>query len=80
MVAVLEEYTTEEQRSVVCFLWAEGLNAKNIHKDVFPVYSEKCLSRKVVHNCVEKFFQGRSKAAFDAQSGHPVEIVTEETV
>jgi hypothetical protein len=32
MATVLEEYTTEEQRSVVHFLWAKGLNAKDIHK------------------------------------------------
>jgi hypothetical protein len=33
MATVLEEYTTEEQRSVVLFfLWAKGLNAKDIHK------------------------------------------------
>jgi hypothetical protein len=29
---VHEEYTTEEQLSVVLFLWAKGLNAKDIHK------------------------------------------------
>jgi hypothetical protein len=32
MPTVLEEYTTEEQRSLVHFLWAKGLNAKDIHK------------------------------------------------
>jgi hypothetical protein len=32
MVTVLEEYTTEEQRSVVHFWWAKGLSAKDIHK------------------------------------------------
>jgi hypothetical protein len=52
---VLEEYTNEEQRSVVRFsLWAEGLNAKNIHKEMSPVYGGKCLSRKAVHKRVEK--------------------------
>jgi hypothetical protein len=40
------------------FLWTEGLNAKNIHKEIFPVYGGKCLSRKAVHNWVEKFSQG----------------------
>jgi hypothetical protein len=29
--------TAEEQRSVVRFLWAKGLNAKDIHKEMFPV-------------------------------------------
>jgi hypothetical protein len=44
--------TTEEQRSVVRFLWAEGLNAKDIYKEMFPVYGVKRLSRKAVHNWV----------------------------
>jgi hypothetical protein len=26
-------------------LWAKGLNAKNIHKELFPVYGGNCLSR-----------------------------------
>jgi hypothetical protein len=32
----------------------KGLNAKDIHKEMFPVYSGKCLSCKAVHNWVEK--------------------------
>jgi hypothetical protein len=47
MVTMPEEYTTEEQRSVVRFLWAEGLNAKNISEEMFPLYGGKCLSCKV---------------------------------
>jgi hypothetical protein len=35
-------------------LWAKLLNAKNIDKDIFPVYGGKCLSRKAVHNWVGK--------------------------
>jgi hypothetical protein len=54
MATVLGECTTEEQRFIVLFLWAKGLNAKDIHKEMFPVSSGKCLSRKVVHNWVEK--------------------------
>jgi hypothetical protein len=52
MTTLLEEYATEEKRSLVRFLWAKGLNAKDIHKEMFPVYGEKCLSRKAVHNWV----------------------------
>jgi hypothetical protein len=51
---VLEEYNTEEERSVVRFLWRKGPNAKDIHKQMFHVYGGKCLSRKAVHNWVEK--------------------------
>jgi hypothetical protein len=46
-------YTTEEQRSVVRFLWVKRLNAKDIHKEMFPVYGGKCLSRKAVRSWVE---------------------------
>jgi hypothetical protein len=52
--------TKEEQRAVLRFLWTKGLNAKDIHKEMIPVYGGKCLSRKAVHNWVEKFYQGRS--------------------
>jgi hypothetical protein len=51
---VLEEYTTEEQRSVVRFFVGRRLNAKDINKEMFPVYGGKCLSRKAIHNWVEK--------------------------
>jgi hypothetical protein len=35
-------------------MWAKELNAKDIHKEKFPVCGGKCLSRKAVHNWVEK--------------------------
>jgi hypothetical protein len=46
-LTVLEEYTTEEQSSVMCVLLAKGLNAKYIYKEMFPLYGEKCLLCKV---------------------------------
>jgi transposase len=61
-------------------LWAKRLNAKNINKDMFPVYGGKTLSRKAVYNWVEKISQGRSKVADDARQGRPVETATEATV
>jgi hypothetical protein len=41
MATVLEECTTEQQRSVVRFLWSKGLNAKNIHKEILAIYGGK---------------------------------------
>jgi hypothetical protein len=67
MATMLEGNTTEEQRSVVLYLlWAKGLNAKDIHEEMFHVYNGKCLSRKAVHIWVDKFSQGRSIVADDA--------------
>jgi hypothetical protein len=48
MATVLEVYATEEQRSVMRFLWTKGLNSKDIHKEMFSIYSGKSLSRKAV--------------------------------
>jgi transposase len=80
MVTMLEECTIEEQHSVVLLLWAKGLSAKDIHKEMFPIYGGKCLSHKAVHNWVEKFSQGCLKVTDDSRPGSPVEIATEETV
>jgi hypothetical protein len=54
MATSLEGYATEEQHSVVRFLWVKGLNAKDIHNEMFPVYGGKCLLRKAVHKLIEK--------------------------
>jgi hypothetical protein len=35
-------------------VWTEGFNAKDIYKDMFPVFGGKCLSHKAVHKWVEK--------------------------
>jgi hypothetical protein len=35
-------------------LWAKGLDAKDIHKEMFPVYGGKCLPLRAVHNWVGK--------------------------
>jgi hypothetical protein len=50
MATVLEECTTKEQRSVVHFLWAKKVNAKDIHKEMFPVYGWKCLSHGLINS------------------------------
>jgi hypothetical protein len=41
MVTLLTDYTTDEQRSVVRFLWAKELSGKDIRKEMFPVYGGK---------------------------------------
>jgi hypothetical protein len=72
-----------DRKAVFCyafFLWAKGLSEKNIHDEMFPFYYGKCLSRKAVHNWVEKLSQGRSKVADETRPGRPVEIATEATV
>lgn len=47
---------------------------------MFPVYGEKCLSKKAVYKWVDKFSQGRSKVADEDWPCRPVQIVIEPTV
>jgi hypothetical protein len=66
MATLLEGCTTAERRSAVpLFLWATGLSAK----DMFTAYGGKYLSRKAVHNGVEKL---RWKVADDVRPGAEV--------
>jgi hypothetical protein len=37
LATVLEKSATEEGRSAVHVLWPKGLNAKDIHEEIFPV-------------------------------------------
>ena len=40
--------TTIEQRGVVRFLWTKDMAAKDIHKEMLPMYGKHCLSRQAV--------------------------------
>jgi hypothetical protein len=79
-VTVLDECTTEEQSSIMRYFCGKRLNAKDSHREMFPVYDGKCLPRKAVNNWVDKLPQGRLKVADDARPGRPVDIPTEATV
>jgi hypothetical protein len=46
MATVLEEYVTKGQRSDVP-LYDRKLNARDIHKEMFPVYVAKCYRIKL---------------------------------
>jgi hypothetical protein len=80
MATVLESVLPKSGVLLYVFLWAKGRNARDIHKEMFPVYGGKCLSCKAVHNWVETFSEGRSKVSDDARPGGSLEILTEETV
>ena len=60
MAAPLSTCIKIEQRGVVRFLWAKNMKAKDIHKEMLPMYGEHCLSRQAVHNWVQKFSEGRT--------------------
>jgi hypothetical protein len=55
MVAVLEGILLKSSVLLcVFFLWAKGLNAKDVHKEMLPFYGGKCFLHKAVHIWVKK--------------------------
>ena len=60
MAAPLNTCTIIEQSGVVRFLWAKRMAAKDIDKEMLPIYGEHCPSRQAVHNSVQKFSEGRT--------------------
>jgi len=48
MAATLNMCTTIEQRGIVRFLWEKDMAAKDIDKEMLPMYNEHCLSRRTV--------------------------------
>jgi hypothetical protein len=55
MAAKLENFTKEEQRSVIRFLWAEGIPGGQIHQRMCAQYGDSALSRRVVYGWIEMF-------------------------
>jgi hypothetical protein len=48
-------------------LWTKGLNTKDIHKEILPVYGGKCLSHKAVHKWVKKCFADDEEVETEAR-------------
>jgi len=80
MAAPLNTSTTIDQRGVVRFLWAKDTAAKDIHKEMLPMYSEYCLSHQAVHNWVQKFSEGPASIEDEHQVGQPVETAMSATL
>ena len=69
MAAHLSTCTKIEQRGVVRILRAKNMEAKDIHKEMLPMYGEHCLSRQAVHNWVQKFSEGRTSIEYEHRVG-----------
>jgi len=55
------------------------MEAKDIHKEMLPMYGEYCLSSQAIHNWVQKFSEGRTSIEDEHRAGRPVKIATPET-
>ena len=76
MAAKLINCTKEEQRSVIRFLWAEGVPGAQIHLLMCAQYGDKVLSRRIVYEWIEMFENGRTIVTDAERFGCPVTATT----
>ena len=79
MSACLSVCTKEEQRSVIRFLWAEGVKGAEIHTHLCTQYGDNALPRRsVVYEWIEMFKNGRTSVMDAEHSGRPSTSTTDE--
>ena len=76
MAAKLINSTKEEQRSVIRFLWAEGVPGAQIHLRMCAQHGDKVLSRRIIYEWIEMFENGRTSVTDAERSGRPATATT----
>src|SRR5258705_13099203 len=67
-----------EHRSVTRYLWSQGKQACNIHREMTAAYGDGFMTRTNVANWCAKFAAGRTSVQDEARSGRPRTSWTEE--
>jgi hypothetical protein len=67
----------EEQRSIIHFLWSEGVKPSEIYRIMKVQYGDSYLGQGRVYEWVEGFQNGRQNISDEHQSGRPVSVATE---
>jgi hypothetical protein len=71
MDSPLQDCSTEEQRGVVRFLWAEGVKPVEIHCCMLAQYGQSTMSQRKVYEWVERFKSGPTRVSDEGCSGRP---------
>ena len=79
MAALLSMCTKEEQRSVIRFLWSEGVGLPGaaIHERLSAQYGNSVLPQRSVYECIKKFKNGCTNDMRDKGAGRPSTAITE---
>ena len=78
MSARLSVCTKAEQRSVIRFLWAEGVKGTEIHARLCTQYGDNALPRQSVYEWIEIFINGGTSVMDAERSGRPSTSTTDE--
>ena len=80
MASPLPVCTKEEQRSVIQFLWPEGVSGAAIHQRFSALYGKSELLQRSAYEWIEKFKNGRTNVTHDKGPGWPATPITEDNI
>jgi len=72
MDAPLQDFTIEEQRGVVRFLWTEGVKPVEIHRRILAQYGQRTMRQRKIYEWVEMFKSVRTRVTDEGRSGRPL--------
>ena len=78
MAAPLSACTKQEQRSVIRFLWSEGVSGAEIHRRLSAQYGNSVLLQRRVYEWIEKFKNGRTNVTHEEEAGRPSTATTDD--
>jgi hypothetical protein len=71
MATVLKEWTKEEVRSVICFLWENKVLPVETHRKLLTVYGANVMTVQHVYKWCREFDTGRVNVMHGPRSGRP---------
>ena len=80
MAAPLSVCTKQEQRSVIRFLWSEGVSGAETHRRLSAQYGNSVLPQRSVHEWIEIFKNVRTSVTHEEGAGRPSTATTDDII
>ncbi|PNF39899.1 hypothetical protein B7P43_G00920 [Cryptotermes secundus] len=80
MAAPLSVCAKEEQRSVIRFLWSEGVSGAAIHQRLSAKYGNNVLPQRSIYEWFEKFKTGRTSVTHEEGARQPSTATNEDNI
>jgi hypothetical protein len=80
MAAPLSVCTKEEQRSVIRFLWSDGVSGAELNRRLSAQYGNSVLPQRSVYEWTEKLKNGRTSVTHEEGSGRQSTATTDDSI
>ena len=70
----------DQQRSIIFFLWKQGIATADIVKQLSDVFGDIALKKRAVYNWVDKFRNGQMTVEDDPRPGRPSTSLTKQNI